>query len=69
MFRQRTTRTELLEQHRAINDALMERDPQAARQAVEQHLLYVESALKSAAKAQNNEVIAQQRYEHEQGRK
>lgn len=69
MFRQRTTRTELLEQHRAINDALMARDPQAARQAVEQHLLYVESALKSAAKAQNNEVIAKQRYEHEQGRK
>ena len=33
MFRQRATRNELLEQHRAINDGIQARDPQAARAA------------------------------------
>ena len=30
MFRQRTTRDELLNQHKAINTAIQERDPTAA---------------------------------------
>ncbi|MEO1704697.1 MAG: FadR/GntR family transcriptional regulator, partial [Pseudomonadota bacterium] len=34
MFAQRTTRSSLLDQHRAINAALQARDPDAARQAV-----------------------------------
>src|SRR5690606_36045456 len=45
MFKQRTTRTTLLEQHRAINAALQARNPAAARAAVEAHLGFVESTL------------------------
>ncbi|MCA3439747.1 MAG: FCD domain-containing protein, partial [Rhodobacter sp.] len=43
MFRQRTTREALLDQHRAINSALQARDPLAARAAVEAHMSYVET--------------------------
>lgn len=65
MFRQRTTRTALLDQHRAINDAIQARDSTAARNAVEAHLNYVEQALTDHQKSQRNEAIAQQRLQHE----
>ncbi len=65
MFQQRTTRSVLLDQHRAINTALQARDPKAARAAVEAHLDYVESALRDQQKAQANEDIARQRLDHE----
>lgn len=68
MFKQRTTRSALLDQHRAINDAIQERDPAAARAAVEAHLNFVEDALRAQQKADRNEIIAQQRFEHERGR-
>ncbi len=68
MFKQRTTRSALLDQHRAINTALQNRDPGAARAAVESHLDYVEAALKAQQKADRNEAVALQRFEHEQGR-
>ena len=45
MFKQRTTRQALLDQHRAINDALQARDPEGARAAVHRHLDFVERAL------------------------
>ncbi|APX89611.1 GntR family transcriptional regulator [Brevirhabdus pacifica] len=64
MFRQRTTRAVLLQQHSAINTALQERDPAAARRAVEEHLDYVEKCLIEQQKAEHNEMIAKQRYEH-----
>ncbi|NSX53482.1 FadR/GntR family transcriptional regulator [Parasulfitobacter algicola] len=66
MFKQRTTRMTLLNQHRAINEALQSRDAKAARQAVEAHLDFVENALSNQKKADQNEEIAKQRYEHEQ---
>ncbi|MAU52646.1 MAG: GntR family transcriptional regulator [Roseovarius sp.] len=68
MFKQRTTRGALLDQHRAINAAIQARDPAAARAAVEAHLNYVERALSDQQKAERNEAIARQRYEHEQSR-
>lgn len=64
MFRQRTTRAMLLDQHRAINDALQARDPEAARKAVEDHLTYVETCLAGNRKAEAHEAVAQQRYQH-----
>lgn len=67
MFAQRTTRDMLLDQHRAINDALQFRDADAARAAVEAHLNFVEAALNDQRKAQEHEKIAQQRLEHETG--
>jgi GntR family transcriptional regulator, transcriptional repressor for pyruvate dehydrogenase complex len=65
MFRQRVTRSALLDQHRAINDAIQARDALAARVAVEAHLSYVEQALADYQKSQRNEAIAQQRLQHE----
>jgi GntR family transcriptional repressor for pyruvate dehydrogenase complex len=68
IFRQRTTRDTLLDQHRAINAALQARDPAAARAAVEAHLDFVERALADQQRTQRNEAVARQRLEHEQGR-
>lgn len=65
MFKQRTTRAALLDQHRAINDALQARDAAKARTAVEAHLDYVEKALTNQKKADRNENIARQRLQHE----
>jgi GntR family transcriptional repressor for pyruvate dehydrogenase complex len=66
MFRQRTSRTALLRQHGAINDALQARDPQGARKAVEAHMNYVEKCLVEQQRAERNEVVARQRYQHVQ---
>ncbi|KMK65833.1 FCD domain-containing protein [Puniceibacterium sp. IMCC21224] len=68
MFKQRTTRSALLDQHRAINVALQARDPAASRVAVEAHLDYVETALAEDRKAERHEEIARQRYERVKGR-
>lgn len=68
MFKQRTTRGALLDQHRAINRAIQARDPDGARAAVIAHLDYVEKALADQQKANRNESIARQRFEHEQSR-
>lgn len=68
MFRQRTTRDTLLDQHRAINDALQARDGPAARAAVDDHLTYVQSVLRDLQTADRNETIARQRLEHETSR-
>lgn len=68
MFRQRTTREQLLSQHRAINIALQARDPAAARAAIESHLDYVRETLDDVQQTDRNELIARQRLEHEQNR-
>ncbi|MDP5218181.1 FCD domain-containing protein [Ruegeria sp. 2205SS24-7] len=68
MFRQRTTRSALLDQHRAINTALQARDPDAAHAAVEKHLSYVEQCLTDHKKAERNEAVARQKLEHEAAR-
>lgn len=68
MFKARTTRDMLLDQHRAINAALQARDPAAARAAVEAHLGFVETALAEQGRAARNEAVARQRLEHEQSR-
>ena len=65
MFKQRTTRDTLLEQHRAINAALQARDPERARGAVEGHLSFVETSLSDKQKADRNEAFALKRYKHE----
>nr|WP_127556929.1 FCD domain-containing protein [Nioella ostreopsis] len=68
MFKQRNTRDILLEHHRAINDAIQARDPNAAREAVNIHLTFVEDALDLQNKIAKNEEIAKLRYAHEQDR-
>ena len=68
MFRNRSIRDLLLDQHRAINEAIQARDPAGARAAVEAHLNFVEQALTDQKRAEHHEAIARQRYEHEQSR-
>ncbi|WP_417259879.1 FadR/GntR family transcriptional regulator [Celeribacter sp.] len=68
MFKQRTNRAQLLDQHRDINAALQSRDPERARAAVTQHLDYVERALNDQQKFERNEEIAKLRFDHEQER-
>ncbi|CUH66200.1 Pyruvate dehydrogenase complex repressor [Thalassovita gelatinovora] len=68
MFKQRTTRDTLLNQHRAINTALQARDAEGARAAVEAHLDYVRTTLFDLKKSERNEQIAKQRFDHEQAR-
>ncbi|WP_300018047.1 FadR/GntR family transcriptional regulator [uncultured Roseobacter sp.] len=65
MFKQRATRGMLLDQHRAINQALQVRDPEGARSAVEAHLDYVEVCLQDQIRARRNEEVAKQRLDHE----
>ena len=65
MFKQRTSRAALLDQHRAINDALQARAAQNARAAIEAHLDYVEASLADQQKAERHEKIARQRLQHE----
>ncbi|MCB2117299.1 MAG: FCD domain-containing protein [Rhodobacteraceae bacterium] len=68
IFRQRLTRDALLDQHRAIRDALMARDPEAARRAVEDHLDFVGRALEASRKADRHEEVARLRMQHEDAR-
>ncbi|MCU0826268.1 MAG: FCD domain-containing protein [Tabrizicola sp.] len=68
MFRNRMTRDHLLDQHRAMNEAVQARDPVAARAAVEAHLTFVEQAFIDQMRAEKNETIARQRLEHEASR-
>ena len=68
MFRNRMTRDQLLDQHRAINAAIQSRDPQAARAAVGAHMAYVEQAFHDQMRAEKHESIARQRLEQETSR-
>ncbi len=68
MFRNRMTRDQLLDQHRAINAAIQSRDPQAARAAVGAHMAYVEQAFHDQMRAEKHESIARQRLEQEASR-
>jgi GntR family transcriptional repressor for pyruvate dehydrogenase complex len=68
MFRNRMTRDQLLDQHRAINAAIQARDPVVAREAVAAHMAYVEQAFHDQMRAEKHESIARQRLEHEASR-
>ncbi|NHB76386.1 FCD domain-containing protein [Rhodobacter calidifons] len=68
MFKNRMTRDQLLDQHRAMNAGIQARDPVAARAAVTAHLAFVEQAFHDQMRAEKNEAIARQRLEHETGR-
>ncbi len=65
MFQQSDTRAALLAQHAAINAAIQSREPRRARSAIESHLDYVEQALRDHQKSEENERIAQMRFETE----
>jgi GntR family transcriptional repressor for pyruvate dehydrogenase complex len=68
MFKNRMTRDQLLDQHRAINAAIQARDPAAAREAIGAHMAYVETAFHDQMRADKHEAIARQRLEQEASR-
>lgn len=68
MFKNRMTRDQLLDQHRAINAAIQARDPAAAREAIGAHMAYVEQAFHDQMRAEKHESIARQRLEQEASR-
>ena len=68
MFQQRATRDTLLNQHGEISAALLARNPELARGAVEKHLDYVRQCLTDQRRAEDDEAVARQRLEHEQER-
>ncbi len=68
IFRQKTTRRSMLNQHRAINDAIQNRNPDAARAAVQSHLQFVKQALVDERKLEKNEITARMKFEREQNR-
>lgn len=68
MFKNRMTRDQLLDQHRAINAAIQSRDPEAARAAVGAHMAYVEQAFHDQMRAEKHESIARQRLQQEASR-
>lgn len=69
MFRNKSTRDSLLEQHRAINVAIQARDGTAARAAVAAHMDFVDMALSEQRKAERNEATAMLRLSAKQGAK
>jgi GntR family transcriptional repressor for pyruvate dehydrogenase complex len=62
----RERRTKLLDQHRAIRDAVVGRDPKAARVAVEMHMDFIAEALREANRMRSREQIAALRQRHEE---
>lgn len=52
LYRRAEVRDVLLDQHRAIFDSVMARDPQAARQASEEHMRYTKRVLAEIAAAE-----------------
>ncbi|WP_225026799.1 FadR/GntR family transcriptional regulator [Xinfangfangia pollutisoli] len=68
LFKNRLTRDCLLDHHRAMNTAIQARDPAGSRAAVEAHMDYVVQSLQDQLRAERNEAIARQRFEHEQSR-
>lgn len=68
IYQQSHKRTALLDQHRAINDALQARDAVACRAAITAHLDFVKTALKDQQTTDKNEDVARLRLEHEKAR-
>ena len=68
LFGKRSTRDHLLEQHRAIFEAIIAQNPDAARAAVEAHLTFIEDAMLQQSHDRRNEDVAKQRLAHEKGR-
>ena len=68
MFKNRITREQLLDQHRAINAGIQARDASASKAAVEAHMNFVEQSMADQIKAARHEAVALQRLQHEETR-
>lgn len=66
MFRQRVVRAELLQQHRAINEALQARNAAAARDSAAAHITFIEHALQAQQREDEHAQIAQKKLSQSQ---
>ena len=64
MFSRHTNRSNLLEQHKTICNAIQSRNAKAARKAVEEHMDFIKNCMQEVNKSQANEEIAKLRLEH-----
>jgi GntR family transcriptional repressor for pyruvate dehydrogenase complex len=64
LFGVRDTRDLLLEHHRNIHDAIIARNPSAARAAIEEHLGFIENAMREHVRVHAQEEIAKLRFQH-----
>lgn len=64
MFSRNTTRSALLDQHKAICNAIQNRNAKAARKAVEDHMGFIKTCMQEVKKAEANEEIAKLRLDH-----
>jgi GntR family transcriptional repressor for pyruvate dehydrogenase complex len=64
----RESRTKLFDQHRAIRDAVIGRDPNGARAAIEAHMDFIADALRDANRLRSREQVAALRHRHEEMR-
>ncbi|MEM7545786.1 MAG: FCD domain-containing protein [Pseudomonadota bacterium] len=64
-YGEQESRDRLLEQHRAIHDAVIAADPDAARSAVEAHMDFVKAHLSTVSQLRSREEIARLRMEQE----
>ena len=62
MFENDITREELLSQHSAIYDAIINRQPSTGKQAAHQHIHYVERLLYDLKREQDRKARSQRRY-------
>jgi GntR family transcriptional repressor for pyruvate dehydrogenase complex len=62
----RESRTKLFDQHRAIRDAVVGRDPKAARAAIEAHMDFIAVSLRDAIRLRSREQVAALRQRHEE---
>ena len=65
MFRNQSMRDDLLDQHRAINNAIQSRNPVAARAAVEQHMAFIQDSMAEQIRSNRQGAVAQQRLQSE----
>ncbi|MEM7743319.1 MAG: FadR/GntR family transcriptional regulator [Pseudomonadota bacterium] len=65
VYAARAHRSKLLDQHRAIRDAIRARDGAGARKAVETHMDFVADALREADRARTREQVSALRQEQE----
>jgi len=65
LFKTRATRDALLAQHRAILEAILAREPLAARAAAQAHMTYVATTLADLARTERHEEVARLRYQSE----
>jgi GntR family transcriptional repressor for pyruvate dehydrogenase complex len=63
-YNDRSSRRAMLDQHRAIHDAILARDPEAAKAAVARHMGFVRQFMLDRIRAEQQDEVSRQRLNH-----